>query len=434
MTSIPIAPSLGTAAHAPRLFRSVERLRGGLLWLTGFAGVIVFMEPSPYEITSLLTIFVFVCTGLTLRPALMPLIVLLLLYNTGFSLAVVQVTEQSKPIVWVAVSWYLSATAIFFAAMLCHNTAERLALLMRGVTMAAAFASLLAILSYFHLLGPLSDLFLMYGRANATFNDPNVLGAFLVLPALLALQRVLNGRFGDAFRASVLFGLMAIAVLLTFSRAAWGQLALTTALLMLLTFVTTRSGHARLRIVLIAIAGAIVLVLLFAALLSIDRVADLFKERAALEQSYDAGHLGRFGRHLLGAQIALDQPFGIGPLQFSKLFPEDPHNTYLNAFLSGGWLSGMVYATLVLTTLIRGLRTVFVDTPWRTTYLAVYCAFVGAAAESVLIDSDHWRHYFLLLGVIWGLMAASRPYTRRRLAPLRDAVPAGALAPLGRPA
>ena len=420
------------APHAPRLFRSVERLRGALLWLTGFAGVIVFMEPSPYEVTSLLTIFVFLCTGLTLRPALMPLIVLLLLYNTGFSLAVVQVTDQSKPLIWVAVSWYLSATAIFFAAMLCQNTQERLSLLMRGVTMAGLFVSLLAILSYFRLLGPASDLFLMYGRASATFNDPNVLGAFLVLPALLALQRVLGGRPGDALRGALLFGLMAIALLLTFSRAAWGQLAVTAALLMLLTFVTARSGNARLRIVLIAIAGAMVMVVLLAALLSTERVAELFKERAALEQSYDVGHLGRFGRHLLGAELALDRPFGIGPLQFNKLFPEDPHNTYLNAFLSGGWLSGMVYATLVLTTLILGLRSVFANTPWRTTYLAVYCAFVGAAAESVLIDSDHWRHYFLLLGVIWGLMTASRPHLRGRAAPTAPAR-ATALAPAARP-
>src|SRR4030095_17027657 len=193
MTSTAFAHPL-ESPQAPRLFRSVERLRGALLWLTGFTSVIVFMEPSPYEVTSLLTIFVFVCTGLTLRPALMPLILLLLLYNTGFSLAVVQVTDQSKPIIWVAVSWYLSATAIFFAAMLCVNTQERLSLLMRGVTMGAVFASLLAVFSYFRLLGPLSDLFLLYDRAHATFNDPNVLGAFLILPALLALQRVLNGR------------------------------------------------------------------------------------------------------------------------------------------------------------------------------------------------------------------------------------------------
>jgi len=69
---------------------------------------------------------------------------------------------------------------------------------------------------------------------------------------------------------------------------------------------------------------------------------------------------------------------------------------------------------MTLTTLTLGFRYVFIATPWRPAYLAVYCAFVGTAAESVLIDSDHWRHYFLLLGVIWGLMAVSRSYARSR--------------------
>src|SRR3954454_19682064 len=411
------AQTYDAATAAPRLFRSVERLRGALLWLTGFAGAIVFMEPSPYEVASLLTIIVFAITGLALRPALMPLIVMLVLYNTGFSLAVIQVIDEPKALTWVAVSWYLSTTAIFFAAMLGTNTVERLSLLMRGTVAAAAVSSIIAILSYFHLLGPLSELFLMYGRAHAAFNDPNVLGAFLILPGMLALQRVLNSRVADATRASLLLGLIAIAVLLTFSRAAWGQFAFTAALVLFLTFVTSRSPNERMRIVLIAVAGVLVMVLVLAALLSTERVADLFKERASLDQSYDVGHLGRFGRHILGAELSLDRPFGIGPLQFHKIFPEDPHNTYLNAFLSGGWLSGLVYLTLVLTTLIRGLRFVFVATPWRTTYLAVYCAFVGTAIESVIIDSDHWRHYFLVLGVVWGLMAASQAYSRARAQP-----------------
>src|SRR3954470_18432335 len=362
------AQTYDAATAAPRLFRSVERLRGALLWLTGFAGAIVFMEPSPYEVASLLTIIVFAVTGLALRPALMPLIVMLVLYNTGFSLAVIQVIDEPKALTWVAVSWYLSTTAIFFAAMLGTNTVERLSLLMRGTVAAAAVSSIIAILSYFHLLGPLSELFLMYGRAHAAFNDPNVLGAFLILPAMLALQRVLNSRVADAARASLLLGLIAIAVLLTFSRAAWGQFAFTAALLMFFTFVTSRSPNERLRIALIAIVGVVVMALMLAALLSLDRVAELFKERASLDQSYDVGHLGRFGRHLLGAELALDRPFGIGPLQFHFIFPEDPHNTYLNAFLSGGWLSGVVYLTLTLTTLLLGFRTVFIDTPWRYTY------------------------------------------------------------------
>ena len=412
------------SVQAPRLFRSVERMRGALLWLTGFAGAIVFMEPSPYEVASLLTIIVFAMTGLALRPALMPLIVMLLLYNTGFSLAVIQVIDQPRVLTWVAVSWYLSATAIFFAAMLGTNTVERLSLLMRGTIAAAAVSSVIAILSYFRLLGPISDLFLMYGRAHAAFNDPNVLGAFLILPAMLALQRVLNGRFADAARASLLLGLIAIAVLLTFSRAAWGQLALTTALLLFLTFVTSRSPNERMRIVLITIVGMVVMALVFMALLSTERVADLFKERASLDQSYDVGPLGRFGRYILGAELALDRPFGIGPLQFHKSFVEDPHNTYLNAFLSGGWLSGVVYLTMVATTVLLGFRHVFLRTPWQATYIAVYCAFIGTVVESVIIDSDHWRHYFLLLGVIWGLMAVSRSARRVSMPPASALAPA----------
>ena len=89
----------------------------------------------------------------------------------------------------------------------------------------------------------------------------------------------------------------------------------------------------------------------------------------------------------------------------------------MNAFLTGGWMTGCVYLTMVFTTLILGLRYVFVETPWRQHYLAIYCAFVGMAVESVIIDSDHWRHYFLLLGALWGLMAVSRRYTAGRRVP-----------------
>ena len=68
---------------------------------------------------------------------------------------------------------------------------------------------------------------------------------------------------------------------------------------------------------------------------------------------------------VLGAEMALDLPFGIGPLQFHRYFPEDTHNSYLNAFMSGGWLSGICYPALVFTTVITGFRHVFVRVPWR---------------------------------------------------------------------
>ena len=36
----------------------------------------------------------------------------------------------------------------------------------------------------------------------------------------------------------------------------------------------------------------------------------------------------------------------------------------------------------------------------------------AVVAESIFIDIEHWRHYFLILGVLWGLMAASHAYAR----------------------
>ena len=61
-------------------------------------------------------------------------------------------------------------------------------------------------------------------------------------------------------------------------------------------------------------------------------------------------------------------------------------------------------------TLVASTRFIFVRTPWQPAYHAVYVAFVGVAAESIIIDSDHWRHYFLIVGVLWGLMAVTRTY------------------------
>ena len=401
-----MTPTATVITTSPRL--SVETLRVALLWLMGFAGAFVFIEPSPYEIMGVLAIAVFAITGLALRAPLVPLMLLLILLNVGYATAMLQVIDQGKVVTWVLVSIYLAVTAIVYAAMLSANTQARLAWLMRGCLAAGLVAALVAIAAYFRLFGSLSDLFLLYGRARGTFNDPNVLGAFLVLPALIAFQRMLAGRRSEALGGGVLLLLMLAALFLSFSRAAWGQFAVAALLLMGMMFATSRASGERLRIALIAIGGTLVALLLIAALLSIGQVADLFKERATLDQNYDLGHLGRFGRYMLGFDLMLDRPFGIGALQFSKsYFREDPHNTFLNTFMSGGWLGGLAYLTLTLVTAVRGLRFVFVRTPWQPTYHVVYAAFLGVAGESAIIDIDHWRHYFLILGVLWGLMAVT---------------------------
>lgn len=63
--------------------------------------------------------------------------------------------------------------------------------------------------------------------------------------------------------------------------------------------------------------------------------------------------------------------FGIGPLQFHNYFPEDTHNSYLNAFMSGGWISGVCYPALVFVTVMMA-SAMSSFAPWQRTYLAIF--------------------------------------------------------------
>jgi hypothetical protein len=392
---------------------SVEKLRLLLLWLTGASGAIVFIEPSPYELMSFLALAVFMIGGLTLLPKLMPLPILLVLINTGYSISGWTVIDQDGVSMWIVTSWYLALTALFFAAMLGVNTERRLAAITRGCVIGGVIASLAAIIGYFRIFPGLNDLLLLYDRARGTFKDPNVLGAFLIFPTLLALQPIIAGRLRDALKGTMLLGLFVPAILLSFSRAAWGQIVYCSLVALALTFVTTRSPSQRLRLVLLSVTGVVVLIGFVGALLSIDVVAELFKQRASLSQSYDVGAQGRFARYALGAVVGLEKPFGIGPLQFSKYFPEDTHNSFLNAFMSGGWLAGACYPALVLLTLVYGFHATLIRTPWQQSTITVFAGYFGVATESFIIDTDHWRHTFLLIGLLWGLIAASRSYAAR---------------------
>ena len=398
--------SLPQVSAAP----GVLALQRALVWLVGASGAIVFIEPSPYELSTLLSIVIFFATGLRLRLAFMPIFLLLILLNVGYSIGAIPFLDHSDVANWIATSWYMAVTVMFFAMVLADDTEARLDMLRRGLVVGAMIASLAAIAGYFHLVPGGNDLLTLYDRARGTFKDPNVLGAFLILPALFVLQSVVCDRFGKSFRNALAFSIMALAILLAFSRAAWGGLILTAAFMLATMVVTSPSPAQRSRIVVMAIAAVVLVAVLLAVLLSFDSVRDMFQQRASFDQSYDEGRFGRFGRHILGAQMALDLPFGIGPLQFHNYFPEDTHNSYLNAFMSGGWISGICYPALVFITVITGFRYVFVRVPWQRSYLAIFAAFLGTVGESFVIDTDHWRHFWMMLGAMWGMFAAAQRY------------------------
>src|SRR5690348_535191 len=397
-------------APAPVAAPGVLALQRAMVWLVGASGAIVFIEPSPYELVTLLAAVLFFATGARLRPVFMPLLFLIVSLNIGYSIGAIPLYSDSDVFSWIMTSWYMAVTVIFFAVVISEDTAARLDMLRRGLVVGAMIASLAAIGGYFNLVPGGHDLLTLYERARGTFKDPNVLGAFLILPALFVLQTVVTARFGRALRNAIAFGIMSLAILLAFSRAAWGGLILTSAFMLGLMVLTSRSRTKRSRIVTMTVVAILAAVLLLAVLLSFDSISEMFRQRASFDQSYDEGRFGRFGRHILGADMALDLPFGIGPLRFHKFFPEDTHNSYLNAFMSGGWISGVCYPALVFVTVILGFKHLSVRVPWQSAYLAIFSAFLGTVGESFIIDTDHWRHFWMMLGAMWGMIAAAQPY------------------------
>jgi hypothetical protein len=397
--------SPSSAAAAP----GVVALQRALLWLVGASSAVVFIEPSPYELVTLAAAVIFFATGgLRLRLVFTPLLLLLFLVNIGYSISAVSLLDKSEVANWIATSWYMAVTAIFFAMVVSEDTAARLDMLRRGLIVGALIAATTGIAGYLNLVPGGHDLLTLYDRARGTFKDPNVLSAFLILPALFVLQSVVSDGFRKSFLNAIAFVLMACALLLAFSRAAWGGLAITSAFMLALMVLTSRSNARRSRIIVMSVVAITVVVVLIAVLLSFDSIGEMFKQRASFDQSYDEGRFGRFGRHILGAEMALDLPFGIGPLQFNRYFPEDTHNSYLNAFMSGGWIAGVCYPALVFITVIMGFRHIFVPVPWQRTYLAIFAAFLGTVGESFIIDTDHWRHFWMMLGAMWGMFAATQ--------------------------
>lgn len=404
--------SLPPVLVAPR----IAALQRGLLWLVGCSGAVVFFEPSPYELTTLLAMIVLVATGLSLRLAFLPLVTMLFLVNIGYTICAANLMNQSRIVTWIMTSWYMAITAIFFAMAVAQDTAARLDFLRRGLIFGALLASLAGIAGYFRLFPGAYELFTLYGRAMGPFKDPNVFSAFLVLPALFLLQSVVSDRFGKALRSTLVLGIITLALLLAFSRAAWGQFIIASAFMLFMMVLTSKTNIQRSRIITLSVAALVMGAVLLLILLSFDSIDTIFKQRASFDQSYDEGRFGRFGRHILGARMALDLPFGIGPLQFTKFFPEDTHNSYLNAFMSGGWISGVCYPALIGTTVFLGFRYAFVRTPWQRVYLAVFATFLGTVGEAFIIDTDHWRHFWMMTGLMWGMFAASQQHiaTARR--------------------
>ena len=421
MSDVAAADDFGGARAARSVFG--QRLLNGILFVTLALSAIAFIEPSPHDVMMIVLLGACVAARVPFDRKLVPLLVLLIVWLIGGLLSLTQVPDQRNTLQYDGTSIYLAIAAILFGCLFCDGDAARLKILRRGYLLAALIATAAGYVGFFHLV-PHYQIFLDNARVSATFKDPNVFGPFLIFPLLLLMIGLMTRglRIGGLILAMALLG----GLFLSFSRGAWIHFIVSALVAAALLFAVTREPRMRTRMVLLGIGATVAAALVLAALISIGSVHDLFLERAKAIQPYDIGPGGRFWEQRLALGQILEHPNGMGPFEFSRVFGTQQHDVYMQGFLVYGWLGGAAYATLVLVTLAIGIRSAIIATPWQPYLIAAYAAFVGEAFEGFIVDTDHWRHFFLLLGLIWGLTAATINATRRRSTRLGGATPAAA--------
>jgi O-antigen ligase len=360
--------------------------------LLGFVRV----EPAPVDGVLAIVMALALVTGrFDLRSAPLWANGLVALFLAVNLLACMEAVKPGRAASFMSITVYLCLLGLWIAGYVRTQRRARMVLILwLGVAVVSAALSTLAL--YVTFPGSIEFHKLYIDRAQGLFKDPNVYGPFLVPTAIFVLHELLEPRL---LRVGRLLKLLALIVLVlgvttSYSRAAWLNLGV--GVLVMLAVLPLRRGGGRragaLLLTLVAVAGA-------AGATVVLTGSSSFLEQRAHIQTYDTA---RFGAQRSGIKLAENHPIGIGPGQFEYLAPISAHSTYVRALAEEGAAGLVLLGGLLLVTLLVAVRNVILGRGTAglssTALLAAWC---GLLANSVFVDTLHWRHLWILAGLIW---------------------------------
>ncbi|MFZ2110169.1 MAG: hypothetical protein WAV18_33170 [Roseiarcus sp.] len=209
-------------------------------------------------------------------------------------MALTPFVDQRESVTFIAITIYISLTALFLAAVVADAAAARMATIRSGYMVAA----MLGIIGYFN-VGGLGPYFTLYEnlRAAGSIQGPQRVRALSRAADRLALARPAVASWpapADGVEADVLM----LAVMLSFSRGAITACVASLILLLGLTFATASSSSERRRTVVVAVLCATLIVVSLSIILGIPSIREMALSRASLARDYDVGEEGRFGNQL----------------------------------------------------------------------------------------------------------------------------------------
>lgn len=332
---------------------------------------------------------------------------------------------------WQRGLWFAGATA--YTISLCFYFSSSIPNLQAWEEMRKYYlgsvlvtALILILLTCIFFLGWAEGLSELYytNRPKAFFKDPNVAGPFVVTGALFALSQLLFQRKRLISWFGVMFFLMVLATVLTFSRGALLNLIVGVLALGLIALWLRRG---------LRFTGLVPLANLLAISL-LPYALDAFEQTLRFQGLTHYDIYGRFIAWQAGIQLFWDHPWGLGPGQFEQYSPAyqeaiagpmlyltpSSHNLYLRVLAENGILGFAVLLMALFSLIWISTKAVKLAAAHKGSLLLPDAAWlssslVGILAESLVIDTLHWRHLWILAGFILAYFKLAKETCRRSI-------------------
>ena len=364
-----------------------------MIFIAFASSSLVFIEPAPVDLLLVLLLVIGLVNGrLSMRrlenSSLIHLATWVLVLTNLFTL--IHFYPDPRMVLFAAVSVYLLASMYLvkmYVASPYHGH-----IILAGYWVAAWIGMFAVILAYMGFPG--LGFTIETRRAKGFFKDPNVFGPFLIAMSILVLDELIDPalpRVPGVIKGLTLI-IFTIGVFLSFSRAGWLSWAL--AIGLYVAFNLLKGRHVRRLLTVLTIAGGVALLLTVALLGARPDLVRLLEWRLTV---VEAGDTVRFARQAETIMAALEQPTGVGPGMVRGV-----HQLYARALGEQGVLGLLALLTLLLAITLGVFRAALrSNRVYDLSPTALWAGLVGILGNSIFIDTIHWRHFYLLLGLSW---------------------------------
>lgn len=353
------------------------------------ASGIVFIEPAPMDFGIMIVLALGILLG-KIKFSKKLLVIFAVIYTFILANVISFFEADNFPVAlrYFAITIYLVLSWFFYIGFVGKYKEKAVNVLFLGYTFAAVSSAILGLLAYFSII-PDNETLVKFGRMSGYFKDPNVFGPFMIPAALYALSKI--EKENSKLKWYAVFGLTSVAVLLSYSRAAWGCYAV--ALLVYFGIKFLRKPNFKVLIKTMFLVGIITSGLLY--LVSIPQISASLEQRFAIH-AYDTD---RFAKQDQALNVILDYPFGIGPGQTELTLDYATHNGYLRIWLENGLLGFLSYMLLIICSLFVSIRKSI--STGNNIYIIATASIISTLVNSFVIDIVHWRHFWFLLAIPW---------------------------------